>query len=439
WYTFFTTGDPAAPDAMIAQANQIARAEIAENRAGSSWVADPLYPAPPQRTTVTGRLEITDGRPAGNFWVLLSTQDVTDVYTIHEPTYFVRTDADGRFSLPGIPPAWAPGTSTPGTYTLYVFPADGSVTDQYKRTGITVSGATQDLGTISWTPTQRTTFLWQIGRSDRTGGEYALAALSPVRPAPRAYEKPSLIPGTLDFMIGAGWEPKDWYYAQTQPGTWTIRFPVQRPMMGTGYLTVSSSLQSGSRPTILVNGQPVTGSLPANNDSTIGRQADRSGYFRQAVLTFPASLLVVGENTVTLTRGAGSAVGSGMGWDTLVLEADETTAPGAAGLSASVAMVQAEGLVTAWDLTVTNTGSGPANDLRVTGIAWDKQKEYGSLTLDGRDPSLFPVPVGPGLLPGQSVTVRLKARSAAVPPGLAKRVVVDVSANGGRVRTQTPV
>jgi len=439
WYTFFTTGDPAEPDAMIAQANQIARAEIAENRSGSSWVADSLYPAPSQRTTVTGRLEITDGRPARNFWVLLSTQDVPDVYTIHEPTYFVRTDADGRFSLPGIPPAWVPGTSTPGTYTLYVFAADGSVTDQYKRTGITVSGAQQDLGMISWTPTQRTRFLWQIGRSDRTGGEFALATLSPVRPAPRAYEKPSLIPGTLDFTIGSSWEPKDWYYAQTQGGTWTIRFPVQRPMNGTGYLTVSSSLQSGSRPTILVNGQAVTGSLPANNDSTIGRQADRSGYYRKGVLTFPTSLLVVGDNTVTPPRGAGAAGGNGMGWDTLVLEADESSAAGAAGLSASVAMVQAEGLVNAWDLTVTNTGSGPANDVRITGITWDKQKEYGSLTLDGRDPSLFPVPVGAGLLPGQSVKVRLTARSSAVPPGLAKRVLVDVSANGGRVRTQATV
>jgi rhamnogalacturonan endolyase len=439
WYTFFTTGDTAEPDTMIAQANQIARAEIAENRSGSSWVADSLYPAPSQRTTVTGRLEITDGRPARNFWVLLSTQEVTDVYTIHEPTYFVRTDADGRFSLPGIPPAWVPGTSTPGTYTLYVFAADGSVTDQYKRTGITVRGAQQDLGTISWTPTQRTTFLWQIGRSDRTGGEFALATLSPVRPAPRAYEKPSLIPGTLDFTIGSSWEPMDWYYAQTQGGTWTIRFPVQRPMTGTGYLTVSSSLQSGSPPTILVNGQAVTGSLPANNDSTIGRQADRSGYYRKAVLTFPASLLVVGDNTVTLTRGAGAAGGNGMGWDTLVLEADESSAPEAAGLSASVAMVQARGLVNAWDLTVTNTGSGPANDVRITGITWDKQKKYGSLTLDGRDPSLFPVPVGAGLLPGQSVKVRLTARSSAVPPGLAKRVLVDVSANGGHVRTQATV
>jgi len=439
WYTFFTTGDAANPHPMIADANQIAKTEIAENRAGSSWVADSLYPAPADRTMVIGRLVITDGRPARNFWVLLSTQNVTDVYTIHEPTYFVRTDTDGRFTLPGVPPAWAPGTTTTGTYTMYIFAADGSVTDQYKQSGIVVTGEKQDLGTISWTPTQRTTFLWQIGRSDRTGGEFALATLSPVKPAPRSYEKPSLIPGTLDFTIGSSWEPRDWYYAQTQAGTWTIKFRVKRQMTGTGYLTVSSSLQSGSRPTVLVNGQPLTGSLPANNDSTIGRQADRSGYHRKAVLTFPASVLVKGENTITLTRGTGAAGGNGMGWDTLVLEADENTAPGAAQLGASLGLVQADGLVNSWELTVTNTGIGPANDVRITRIEWDKQKDYGALTLDGRDPALFPVPVGAGLMPGESVTVPLKAGSAAVPPSLAKRVVVEVSVNRGRIRTQATV
>jgi rhamnogalacturonan endolyase len=439
WYTFFTTGDPANADEMIAEANQIATSEIAENHAGSPWVADALYPAPSRRSTVTGRLVLTDGRSPANFWVLLSTQDVTDVYTIHEPTYFVRTDAEGRFSLPGIPPAWEPGTTTPGTYTMYIFAADGSVTDQYKMPGIVVKGASQDLGTISWTPTQRTTFLWQIGRSDRTGGEFALAALSPVRPAPRSYEKPSLIPGTLDYAVGSSWEPRDWYYAQTQGGTWTVSFPVKRAMTGTAYLTVSSSLQSGSRPTVLVNGQAVTGSLPANNDSTIGRQADRSGYPRKAVLTFPASVLVVGQNSVTLTRGAGAAGGNGMGWDTLVLEADETAPDGTAHLVASLELVQREGLVNGWQLTVRNDGTGAANDVRLSHVDWDKQKDYGAVTLDGRDPDLFPVPVAAALMPGESVTVMLRAVSSAVPPGLSKRVAVDVSANGGRVRTRATV
>jgi rhamnogalacturonan endolyase len=426
---------------MIAEAAATAHAEIEENRAGSSWISDPLYPAPGNRTTVTGRLRLTDGRPADDFWVLLSTQDSTDVYPIHEPTYFVKTDANGHFELPAIPPAWQPGTTTPGTYTLYAFASKGSVTDQYEQTGIKVSGRRQDLGTIVWTPTSRTTFLWQIGRADRTAGEFALATLSPVKPAPRAYEKPSQIPGDLTFTIGESWEPADWYYAQTNPGVWTVSFTLDRSYSGTAYLTVSTAMQQGGRPTVAINGSTtaITGSLPPNNDSTIARQADRErrgGKGEDSQARIPAT---VGANTLTFTHGKASGGGSGPGWDTLLLEVDEATAPGAAQLEASLRLVQADGLVNSWELTVTNTGTGPANDVRITRIEWDKQKDYGALTLDGRDPALFPVPVGAGLMPGESVTVPLKAGSAAVPPGLAQRVVVEVSANGGRIRTQATV
>ncbi|MEV0598960.1 polysaccharide lyase family protein [Streptomyces sp. NPDC050315] len=82
-------------------------------------------------------------------------------------------------------------------------------------------GAEYDLGDIAWTPTQRSTFLWQIGRADRTGGEYALATRSPARPRPRGYGKPARVPDDLTFTIGTDWEPEDWYYAQTEsvPGS----------------------------------------------------------------------------------------------------------------------------------------------------------------------------------------------------------------------------
>ncbi|MCU1572679.1 MAG: hypothetical protein JWO93_761, partial [Micrococcaceae bacterium] len=135
WLTFFTVADPDEPDALIAQAGRTAQAEIAEHKAGAPWMADPLYPSPANRTTVSGRVKLTDGRPAGNFHVILSTEDSDNVFPIAEPTYFVRTDADGRFELPGIPPAWTPGNSTPGAYVLYIQPADGSVTDLYRSTG----------------------------------------------------------------------------------------------------------------------------------------------------------------------------------------------------------------------------------------------------------------------------------------------------------------
>jgi rhamnogalacturonan endolyase len=432
WFTHVSAGDPADPTAMIARETALARAEIAAVRHGAAWMDDPLYPTPSARTTVHGRVRIADGRPAGNLWVVLSTQQVTDVYTIHEPTYFVRTDAYGRFALPGIPPAWLPGTTTPGTYTLYVFAAGGSITDQLVVPGITTRGEARDLGTIAWTPANRTSFLWQIGRADRSGGEFALAANPADRSNPRAYEKPSQIPGDLTFVPGSSWEPRDWFYAQTNAGTWTVQFNLARAFTGTVFLTVSSSMQQGHPPTVALNGLPAAGALPANNDSTIARQADRSGFPRQAVLTFPASALQVGANLLTLTRGAGAAAGNGVGWDTFVMEVDETTAPAPARLAGEVAQVSADPSARVWTIRITNRGDGDANDVRLDGfVLTPRFGQRGVPRITSDDPNRFPTPVAASLPPGAAATADVTVE---LPPGPGFEATIPFSANGGRAR-----
>ncbi|MBP0461734.1 polysaccharide lyase family protein, partial [Streptomyces montanisoli] len=435
WFTFITTGDPDDPDAMIAAAAETARGEIAENRGGSAWMHDALHPAPARRTTVSGRVRLTDGRSPANLWVLLSTQDVDDVYTIHEPTYFVRTDDDGAFTIPGVPPAWQPGTTTPGTYTLYVFAADGSVTDQYKRTGLRFGGRHHRLPAITWTPVQRSTFLWQLGTADRTGGEYALATKSPARPSPRAFEKPSRIPGDLTFTIGESWEPEDWYYAHPNTGTWTIRFPLDRVPDGTAYLTVSSSMQQGTPPAVTVNGTSagIAGALPAHNDSTIGRQADRSGYPRLAVLTFPGSMLVEGDNTISFTNAppaglhtlAVEPTSRGFGWDTIVLETDGGEPARPARLTGRVTARGSARGTTTWVIEIANHGSGPANDVRLDGL----RSQHGAVRTADRDPNAFPVPVAARIPAGgrASVTVRVTG-----PLAHGARLTASFHANGGR-------
>ncbi|KIF78259.1 hypothetical protein QR77_39685 [Streptomyces sp. 150FB] len=440
WLTYFTVGDESDPDAVIADAAKIAGQEIAENRAGAGWIDDALYPTPAERCTVSGRVRITDGRPAGDLWVLLSTQDVDDVYTIHEPTYFVKTDADGRFRLPGIPPARLPGTTTAGTYTLYVFAAGGSIVDQHKQTGITVKGRTTDLGNITWTPASRTTHLWQIGSSDRRSGEFALATHPIEHVHPRDYDKPSRVPGDLTFTIGESWEPTDWYYAQTNPGTWTIDFTLDRPYDGTAHLTVATSMQQGKPPTVAVNGSStvVTNSLPSQNDSTISRQTDRSGYFRQTVLTFPADALKVGHNSITLTRGGTSAAGDGLGWDTFVLEVAEPKAPAVAKLRADVMDISEASGAAVCTVRVTNKGRGAAQDVRLTGVAL--QGRWGTrqpVAVSGRDPRRFPVPVVAALAPGASATFQVTTDLNDHPGVDPRSFVVSLSANGGRATTST--
>jgi rhamnogalacturonan endolyase len=435
WFTYVTTGDPANPDAMIAQAATIAAQEITENRNGAVWVSDPLYPPPDQRATVTGRLRLTDGRPAQDFWAVLSTQDVTDVYSIHEPTYFVKTDAQGVFRLPGIPPAWKPGTTNPGSYVLYIFATGASVTQQFKQTGIVVSGPELDLGTIEWTPGGPNTFLWQIGKADRSGGEYALATGSPARPSPRAYEKPSLIPGDLTFLIGSSWEPVDWYYAQTTAGTWTIQFELDQVPSGTCSLTASTSMQQSAPPSVAVNGVStgIVGALPANNDSTIARQADRSGFPRLAVLTFPASMLVPGTNTVALTRGAGTAAGNGVGWDTILLEVDQPTAPAPAPLVGTLTSISPQANTAQWRIELTNQGTGTAYDVRLDGVRWPALASHSAPLVNGPDPNLFPVPVAASIPAGSSVTKTLSFTVGNVPVDSTRRLDISFTANGGRV------
>lgn len=441
WFTFITVGDPDDPDAMIADAAHTAEREISENRAGSSWVDDALYPKPTARTTVSGRIRLADGRSAAGLWALLSTQDVDDVYTIHEPTYFVRTGSDGSFTIPGVPPAWRPGTTEAGTYTLYVFAADGSVTDQYKQTGLTFHGAHHKLPTVTWSPAQRSTFLWQLGRADRTGGEYALATKSPARPSPRSYEKPSQIPGDLDFTIGKNWEPTDWYYAHPHTGTWTVHFPLDEVPQGTAYLTVSSSMQQGTPPTVTVNGTSagIVGTLPEHNDSTIGRQADRSGYPRLALLTFPASLLRAGDNTVAFTNGGSATpsavepVSSGFGWDTIVLEVDGPRAARPARLTGRVTSQGSSRGTGTWQVEITNHGSGPAHDVRLAGLRWSDggHEAQEAPAIDGPDPNRFPVPVAASIPPGGSASVTVKVGGDR-PGGGYDRLTASFFADGGR-------
>jgi rhamnogalacturonan endolyase len=441
WLTHVSVGDPDDDDgarALIAEGAAVARAEIEANRRGAAWVHDPLYPPPGERATVHGRLRIGDGRPAGGAWVVLSTQAATDVYAIHEPTYFVRTDADGRFTLPGIPPAWLPGTTTPGTYTLYAFAGGGSITDQLVLPGITVRGGAQDLGTITWSPPDRTSFLWQIGRADRTGGEFALAARPADLSNPRAYEKPSRVPGDLSFVVGRSWEPEDWFYAQTNGGTWSVQFTADRAYTGTVFLTVSTSMQQGGRPAAALNGVAATGALPGNNDSTIARQADRSGFPRLAVLTFPASVLQPGVNTLALTRGPGTPAGNGPGWDTLVMEVDETAAPPAARLAGEVVSVSGAASARVWTIRIANRGAGAASDVRLDGFVLTPADDRGhdersarGARVTSRDPNRFPVPVAGTLPPGGAATAEV---TVDVPSDARFAVTIPFSANGGRTR-----
>ena len=402
-----TVGETSNPNAFFASAAAAAASQIAASIPALSIIAHPWYAPASARSNITGRIVIADGRTSSRLWALVSIQSTDQIYDIHEPLYYVLTQNDGRFTIPGVPP---------GNYTLYVYAASGSITDTLQKSNVVVSGETPtvDVGVVSWSPDDNgLKLLWQIGIADRTGGEFALAQ------QPRSWELPGLIPGDLNFTIGKSYEARNWYYAQTQGGTWSVIFNVPDAIAGsTARLTVSASLTDGPPPSVTVNGNAVRGSLPDNRDSTLSRQAVRSGYPRLAVLTFPTTWLRVGgENVMAFSRGApaGGDNKTGMGWDTVKLQVPNTGRKHMLRDKAELT-VAAVKFVSAHELQVTVVNDGIAaamctrlEELSLVDGGGPINRASTLIFSDDFDPARFPLPLGvvPGGGGSSSVNVKV--------------------------------
>lgn len=213
--------------------------------------------------------------------------------------FFVHADANGKFSIPAV---------RPGTYTLYAWQDQGPICQSLAVDNITISGAkTQDLGNVAWDAPYHPNLIFQIGKPDRLAGEYKLGN------GPREVNLLRQVPENVEFTIGKSKEAEDWYFAQNG-GTWTVNFNVDKVPTGNCYLTIPIA-GGGGTAAIAVNGNSV-GNISKGNDGAMSRQANRAGvYGRPAPVVFPASNLKQGANTLTLQ-------GSGMMYDTVVLEAD---------------------------------------------------------------------------------------------------------------------
>ncbi len=355
WYVYFNKGDTL--ESIAADAKKTALAE--QKKWPYQWMNDPLYPT--KRTAVSGQLEITHNRSAAYAYVILAQpgnaggrggrggrgaapaanisipivnsnsyafgQEIapTDAASVAgsrnarggandgaatdrassianqggDYIFYVKADADGKFTLP---------TVRPGTYTLYAWQTQGSITQSFAKDNVEVKGDTLDLGKLAWDPPYHPNLLWQIGQADRMAGEFKFGD------QPRTAQWMLQVPANLTFTIGQSKERTDWYYAQ-KTGTWTVKFNLSKAYSGNGYLTVAIAGGSGSVAASL-NGTAV-GSLNYGDDASVRRSANRSGRYSRNEYSFPAALLKQGENTLTL-----SCNGNGLMYDTIVLESD---------------------------------------------------------------------------------------------------------------------
>ena len=294
---------------MIADAKRVAHEQ--QQAWPFEWFENDLYPL--DRVNVTGRIRVTTGQRCDSIQVVLAEPDSHLFDQNKGYMFWALTDSEGRFTIPKV---------RKGSYALRAYATAGEVTDELQMKDITVDAEHTDLGTIDWTPTRYETLLWQIGRHDRLCEEFRLGE------GLRAYGLWNQVPANMTYYPEAPEASEapasspDWYYAQTQQGTWTISFDCDKTYTGDAHLT--ASIAGASRtPTIKVaiNGtNKDTWNFPTN-DAGIYRSSNVAGRYDTRTCTFPSSLLKVGENKLTLTYDGKD--GSGVMWDYLKLEVGE--------------------------------------------------------------------------------------------------------------------
>jgi rhamnogalacturonan endolyase len=366
-----------------------------------AWFANPNYVQKSGRGTVTGRLAIKDsGDPnasAANIWVGLeqqpqSTSHATDFQLWCKAyQYWTKTDGDGKFKIPNV----IAGTN----YTLWAFGgAPGTFLSQNQEGGnpplvcdlperpfaVAVRpGETNDLGTVTWTPTRVGTTVFEIGYPDRKADKYRHGEdyWSPDKPPNLGYptpvwggqmEYPMDFPNGMTYAVGPGRWTTDWNYVLPslpdatgayQPCTGTITFNLASPPAegSTASIYLGCAGDDGGHIVVSVNGTDLaaatgvvaapnafnaTGAVgkkdrsngvggfspPYSDDSSI--HCNNHGPFSDERISFPGSLLHTGQNMLTVTMTAKSLTAYLM-VDYLRLELTGYVPPAPSGVTAS--------------------------------------------------------------------------------------------------------
>ncbi|HVX83518.1 MAG TPA: polysaccharide lyase family protein [Phycisphaerae bacterium] len=121
--------------------------------------------------------------------------------------FWTLATPDGQFSIPNV---------LPGTYTLHAF-ADG-VLGEFAKADITVeAGKPLDLDSLTWTPVRHGKQLWDIGVANRNASEFFMADHSTDLDIALQYAR--LYPDDITYIIGKSDFHKDWFFDQPPHNT----------------------------------------------------------------------------------------------------------------------------------------------------------------------------------------------------------------------------
>lgn len=254
------------------------------------WTSDKAYD---NRGSVSGRLVLSDGRPASGAAVFLGDEDGSETNNQGEfYQYTTYASNDGSFSFPSV--------RREKGYRLIAWANGGSIGDVFGlQNGTMVAWndtSSIDLGQITWTVPKREK-VWQIGTFDKktTGFKLAGSQLGPYTNGVSDHA-----PRNLVFSIGTN-EDCDWYFAQTGQGNWTVIFDpipsINRNRTATLSLSFAGSSSGGFGdaadigpiPALNVSmNQNLIGVATSNNDKALYRSATTAGGWQYVEYQIPA-------------------------------------------------------------------------------------------------------------------------------------------------------
>ncbi|WP_420238242.1 DUF6250 domain-containing protein [Telmatobacter bradus] len=258
-----------------------------------AWADAPEYSQ--QRGALSGRVSLNHAAASGAT-AILSAPGVEWNLASKGYNYWTKIEADGSFHIKNI---------VPGSYTLSITGADQPHDFVWQKVRIEPR-ANNDLGDLDWKPETHGERIFQIGRFDRSAGEFRNG--SDARSFGMYHRYPAQFPHDVRFVVGQSDPAKDWNYAHwtiyNEKPAWSIVF--QTPARtGTATLTIG-----------IASAQPAQGELTDLRVSINGNQVGRiqlpktgtAGYrggtqdspYHLEEISFPATLLHAGENTIEL-------------------------------------------------------------------------------------------------------------------------------------------
>ncbi len=349
------TGTNQPAQALYADAQAQAQAEV--SAWPYSWFTNANFTPASNRGNVTGQFVINDsGNPnasAAGLWVGLiqqpsTTGNIYDFQAWMKPYQFwTKTDTNGNFTLTNV--------IAGGGYTLYAFgPGSADTFMSQSQSGgspplivdvpaspfaVTVTGgATNNLGTVTWTPARVGATVFELGYPDHTGHKFRhgddwwVGDIGPSSSAPspiwsKWLEFPFDFPSGLNYVVGQNRWSTDWNFMQPvvtdSSGNYnnsssTITFNLASTPTNGAQASFYLALASDYRAAIIitVNGVnlggaggisatpigsiPSTGYIPANDNSDTSIREGGNAMFSDERITFPASMLHAGNNTINI-------------------------------------------------------------------------------------------------------------------------------------------